>query len=222
MKVGQSWKPDVVVVLGDFGDFYTVSTFGKDPKRRHHLEDEVHETNRLLDNLDALGAKLKIFIEGNHEHRLNRFIIDKAPELNGLTKDVKEAFKLKERGWVHVPYRDHYKLGKVYLTHDVGATGRNAAHKVIDTYQHSAITGHTHRITYAVEADGVGTPILSATFGWLGDLSRVDYAHKITATKAYVLGFGTGYLETETGLMFVSPVPIIKYKCLVEGKVYDG
>ncbi len=221
MKVGQSWKPDIIVVLGDFGDFYTVSNFTKDPARKISLSWELAESNRLLNNLDALGAKLKIFIEGNHEHRLNRFIHDKAPELDGIV-DVKSAFKLKERGWVHVPYRDHYKLGKVYLTHDVNATGRNAVHRVIDTYQHSAITGHTHRIGYVIEADGIGCPILSATFGWLGDISKIDYQHKITATKAYVLGFGIGYLEEPTGLLFATPVPIIKNKCLVEGKVYEG
>jgi predicted phosphodiesterase len=222
LRVAQAWKPDIIVILGDFGDFYTVSKFGKDPKRKLQLEDEVEECNRLLDNLDALGAKLKIFIEGNHEHRLNNFIKEKAPELNGLTKDVKEAFKLKERGWVHVSYRDHYRLGKVFLTHDVHATGRNAVHKVMDIYQHSAITGHTHRIGYAVEADGIGEPILSATFGWLGDITKIDYQHKITATKAYVLGFGIGYLEEPSGILFASPVPIVHYKCQVEGKVYNG
>jgi len=221
MKVGQSWKPDIIVVLGDFGDFYTVSNFTKDPARKVSLSWELAECNRLLNNLDALGSKLKIFIEGNHEHRLNRFIHDKAPELDGIV-DVRSAFKLKEHGWVHVPYRDHYKLGKVYLTHDVNATGRNAVHRVIDTYQHSAITGHTHRIGYAIEADGIGCPILSATFGWLGDISKIDYQHKITATKAYVLGFGIGYLEEPSGLLFATPVPIIKNKCLVEGKIYEG
>lgn len=222
IRVIRKWRPHIIVFLGDFGDFYSVSQFPKDPKRKLDLGWEIEVINKLLDEIQSCGAEQVIFIEGNHEYRLFNFIKQKAIEIAGITPDIIKAFKLKERGWVHVPYRDHYKLGKVYLTHDVGATGRNAAHKVLDTYQHSAITGHTHRISYAIEADGVGEPILSTTFGWLGDLSRVDYTHKITATKAYVLGFGIGYLEEKTGLLFATPVPIIKYKCMVEGKVYYG
>jgi predicted MPP superfamily phosphohydrolase len=220
IKVLKKWRPRIIVIQGDFGDFYTVSDFSKDPRRVLNLEWEIDEVNKLLDEIQELGAEQVIFISGNHEARLDRFIQKRAPELHGLVS-IKAAFRIKDRGWVYVPYRDHYKLGKVYITHDVNATGRNAVHKIIDTYQHSAITAHTHRIGYAVEADGLGQPILSATFGWLGDLSKVDYQHKILATKAYVLGFGVGYLD-EDGLLFANPVPIIKYRCLVEGKVYAG
>ncbi len=220
MKVARKWAPHVVVVQGDFADCYSVSDFSKDPERRRDLKWELDETNKLLDEVDRLGAGLKIFVMGNHEQRLDRYIQKKAPELDGLVS-IKVAFGLQRRSWVYVPYRDHYKLGKVYLTHDVNATGRNAVHKIIDTYQHSAITGHTHRIAYAVEADGLGQPILSATFGWLGDLSKVDYQHRILATKAYVLGFGVGYLD-ESGVLFANPVPIVNYRCMVDGRIYQG
>jgi predicted phosphodiesterase len=221
LEVAYDWKPHTVVILGDFADFYSVSNFSKSTKRRGDLEWEVDAVNSALDAVDMIHPKLKVFVEGNHEHRLNRYVQDHARALDGLV-GVKKDFRLTERGWIYTPYRDHYKLGKVYLTHDVGATGRNAVHKIIDTYQHSAITGHTHRISYAVEADGLGEPILSATFGWLGDITKVDYAHKIVATKAYVLGFGIGYIERSTGIVFATPVPIINNRCMVEGRLYRG
>ncbi len=220
LKVAKAWNPHVIAVLGDFMDFYAVSSFTKDPARKFNLEGEVAVGNRCLDDLDDLGAGEKIFVEGNHCRRLQTYIHNHADALDGLVS-VQQIFRLRDRGWRFVPYRDHYKLGKVYLTHDVNATGRNAVHKIIDTYQHSAITGHTHRIAYAVEADGLGQPILSATFGWLGDLSKVDYQHRILATKAYVLGFGVGYLD-ESGVLFANPVPIVNYRCLVEGRIYQG
>lgn len=219
IRFAQSWGVDTIVILGDFGDFYVVSQFDKDPNRRKDLECEIAAINAGLDQLDILGAKKKIYIEGNHEHRLRRYIMKNASAINNMV-NIQTSLRLKQRGWIHVAYRDHYKLGRVYLTHDVGAVGRNAAHKTIDIYQHSAITGHTHRMMYAVEADGLGSPILSAQFGWLGDIEQVDYAHKIVATKAYVLGFGIGYLDERTGLLYSQPIPIINGTCVVEGKLY--
>jgi predicted phosphodiesterase len=221
LKFARKWKPDVIVFLGDFADCYYVSKFPKDPKRKGSFDDEVAAVNVELSEVEAIGAKRVVFIEGNHCHRVAVYIQQNAKALDAFVS-IEKAFKLKERGWIHVKYRDHYRLGRVYLTHDVNATGRNAAHRVLDTYQHSAITGHTHRMIYVVEADGLGTPILSAQFGWLGDITKVDYAHKITATKSYVLGFGMGYLEEQTGLLFASPVPIVDYRCMVEGQIYEG
>jgi predicted phosphodiesterase len=219
LKVAQDLKPEIVVILGDFADLYSVSKFIKDPSRKNKLKWEIEQVNLALDRIERLNAPLVIYLEGNHEFRLNRYISEKVPELDGIL-DVKQAFNLKNRGWVHVPYRKDYKLGKVYLTHDVDAVGRNAAHKVIDTYLHSAITGHTHRMIYVVEADGVGEPILSAQFGWLGDISKIDYQHRIKATKNYVLGFGIGYMDQPSGIIYTTPVPIIKNTCLVNGKLY--
>jgi predicted phosphodiesterase len=219
LHVCDTFKPQTIIILGDFADCYSVSKFSKDPARKLHFQWEINEVCATLDKLDALGATQKVYIAGNHEFRLDRFIQDKAPELWGIL-DIPTAFSLKSRKWIYIPYRKDFKLGKVYLTHDVDCVGRNAAHKVIDTYLHSAITGHTHRLTYVVESDGIGNPILSATFGWLGDTSKIDYQHRIKAIKNYVLGFGIGYMEKSTGIVYAVPVPIIKNRCLINGKIY--
>jgi len=220
LKAAKTFKPDTLVILGDFCDFYSVSRFSKDPKRKLNLKWEIEEVNKALNSLDALSATKKIFIAGNHEYRLEKFIFDKAPELDGLLS-IESCFKLKERGWVYVPYRKDIKLGKIYLTHDINHTGRMSGHKVIDTYMHSAITAHTHRMIYIVEADGVGEPVLSAQWGWLGDVEKIDYQHRITAVNNYVLGFGIGYLEKSTGYVFCSPVPIIHNRCMINGEVFS-
>lgn len=221
LRVCEDFKPNIIVILGDFADFYSVSRFSKDPSRKLKLKWEIEQVNLGLDRIDKLNAKLKIYIAGNHEFRLDRFIADKAPELHGIL-NCEQSFHLKDRKWKYIPYRKDYKLGKVYLTHDVDSYGRNSAHKVIDTYLHSAITAHTHRMIYVVEADGIGNPILSAMFGWLGDIDKIDYQHRIKAIKNYVLGFGIGYMEKNTGVVHAIPVPIIKNKCLVNGTLYKA
>lgn len=224
LAVGQKLKPHHIIVNGDMADFYTVSSHSKDPARMVHFEDEVEDVNVGLDELDALGAKHKMFVEGNHEDRLRRYMEDKAPEMFG-TVTVNDLFNLKGRGWAHTTYKEHTKLGKLHVTHDVGTAGRYSAYRALDTYQHSVTTGHSHRLSYVVEGNAVGEHKLSASFGWLGDVSKADYMHRMNANKNWALGFGVGHLNPATGVAYLVPVPIISvkgtYTCVVNGHYHQ-
>ena len=221
LKAAKAFRPKHLVVMGDFADFYSVSSHSKDPRRKGKLEEEVADVLTGLDQLDALGAKQKTFIAGNHEDRLRRYLQDKAPELFGLV-DIPGVFGLKERGWRYIPYKAHDRLGKLHLTHDVGSAGRNATFAALDTYQHSILTGHAHRLQYIVEGNAVGEFKLSAQFGWLGDISKIDYMQRGKANKNWALGFGLGYLAPKSGLVYLTPVPIVKYTCVVEGRLFTA
>jgi len=218
LKVGKSLKPDVVVVLGDFIDAYPLSTFSKDPNRGAMIDTEIEFANERLDELDSLGPSRNIFIAGNHSKRLERYLADKAPALYNQVK-IEKLLKLKSRGWEYVPYRSDIKIGKLYITHDVGYASRTAVFRNLDSYQHSIVTGHTHRLSYIVEGDATGRPMVSATLGWLGDVEKADYMHQLKARRDWALGFGIGYLEVKTGLVFVVPMPIVQYKCLLNGEI---
>jgi hypothetical protein len=63
-----------------------------------------------------------------------------------------------------------------------------------------------------------GKTHVGAMFGWLGDKTRIDYKHRLLANRHWMLGFGVGYLENDDTL-HVQAVPIINYKCLLEGKL---
>lgn len=224
LQVGRFLKPHHVVVNGDMADFYSVSSHSKDPARSTRLEDELADVNHGLDELDRLRAANYLFIGGNHEDRLTRYLQDRAPELYGVV-DIPALFKLNARGWSYTPYKQEARLGKLYITHDVGTAGRYAAYKALDTYQHSVLTGHTHRLSYVVEGNAVGEYKLSAQFGWLGDAEKVDYMHRVLVKKNWALGFGVGYLNPETGVAYMVPVPIIvidgTYTCVVHGKYFE-
>ena len=221
LKVGRALRPKIVVVIGDFADFYSVSAHSKDPKRAGRLKEELKIVRAGLDDLDALRAEEKIFVEGNHEDRMRRYVQDKAPELYTVV-DMPGLLRLKSRGWKYVPYKDDTRVGKLYLTHDVGVAGRYSAFKALDTYQHSVVTGHSHRLSYIVEGNAVGEYKVSAQFGWLGDVSKIDYMHRTTAKKNWPLGFGIGYLNPTTGIVYLVPVPIVKYSAVVNGKLYQA
>lgn len=219
LKVAKDMKPDHLIILGDYADFYAVSSHSKDPNRMLKFDKEVEATKRRLDELKALKVKNKVFIAGNHENRLERYLMDKAPELYNMVT-IPELFKLKEKGFRYVPYKSDYKLGKLYLTHDCGNAGRFAHNKALDTYQHNIIIGHTHRLGYSVEGNADGERHLGAMFGWLGDVREVDYMHRVKAARDWALGFGIGYLDKSTGYIYVTPIPIVDYSVVVDGKLY--
>ena len=218
LKAGKAFKPDHVIILGDFADFYGVSSHSKDPNRALKLKEEIDATKEALDQVLALGAKNNVFVSGNHEDRLERYLRDKAPELfNFIT--IPQILGLKEKGFKYTPYKQAYKIGKLNITHDTGVAGRFAHYKALDTFQHNIIIGHTHRIGYAVEGDAQGQRHLGAMLGWLGDVNEIDYMHQVKARKEWSLGFGTGHMDTKTGVVYVTPVPIINGTVLIEGKL---
>jgi predicted phosphodiesterase len=218
LKAGKAFKPDHTIILGDFIDCYTVSSHSKHPDRSLKLKEEVNSTIGALEAVIAIGAKNNVFIAGNHEDRLERYLQDRAPELYHFIS-IPKILKLKELGFKYVPYKQSYRIGKLNLTHDTGTAGRFAHYKALDTFQHNIIIGHTHRLGYAVEGNAQGERHLCAQLGWLGDVNQVDYMHKIKAIKDWTHGFGTGHMDTSTGIVYVTPVPIVKDTCLIEGKL---
>jgi len=220
MRVGKAFKPNTLVIGGDFADFYAVSSHSKDPERvaKTSFQEEVRVTRELLAKFRKL-AKDAIFVEGNHEDRFRRYIQDKAPELRGIAT-FSELLHLHALRYKIVPYKTHVDIGSLSVTHDCGNAGRYAHYKAMETFQGSVVINHTHRIGYAIEGDAQGIGHVGAMFGWLGDISQVDYMHKIKALRDWSLGFGVGYHDETSGIVYLVPVPIINYTCVVEGKLY--
>jgi predicted phosphodiesterase len=218
LKAAKVFKPDHCLILGDFIDCYSVSSHSRHPDRSLKLREEVDATINALEAVAAIGAKNNVFVAGNHEDRLERYLKDKAPELFHFIS-IPKILKLRELGFKYIPYKQSYRIGKLNVTHDTGNAGRFAHYKSLDTFQHNIIIGHTHRLGYAVEGNAQGERHVTAMFGWLGDVEQIDYMHRVKAIKDWTLGFGIGYLDTSTNIVYVTPVPIVKDTCLIEGKL---
>lgn len=206
-----------VCILGDFIDCYTVSSFGKDPTRKQDLQSEIDATNEILDVLDKMFTGEKKYIAGNHEDRLERYLIEKAPALFNTVK-IERLLKLKERGWQYTPYKRSTRIGKLYVTHDAGKAGKNAAADALNAFQGNVVIGHTHRINYLVEGNAKGKAHVGAMFGWLGDFEAVDYLHRIRCLRDWAHGFGVAYVE-DNGCVHLTPVPIVNGRVVLEGKL---
>ena len=215
-KVMRACKPDVTVLIGDFADFYAASHFPKSPTRRQDLEYEVESVNLELDRIQALSKEV-VYLEGNHEWRLERYLTQKAPELFGLVQ-CKELFKIKKRGWRWIPYHDHALIGKVLFAHDLGHAGKWAALNTLAAAGECAVFGHTHRgsVMYGGTVGGEHRVVMNV--GWLGDPLQVDYMHR-AKTRDWQHGFGWIHME-RSGLAWMSFCPIVKGQVAVEGRLF--
>lgn len=219
IKVANEIEPRDIVILGDFIDMYSVSAHSKDPKRANQLKEEIRVANGCLDDLQLVGADNYYYVRGNHEDRLDRFINDKAPELDGLV-NLDEWLKLGKRGYKVTPYKETLRIGKLNITHDVGNAGAMAHVQAQQCFEGNVVIGHIHRmgVTYAGNAQGKSH--VGACFGWMGDRNAVDYMHKAKVNRLWQLGFGIGSIEPN-GTVHLQAIPIVEYKCVVDGKLYN-
>lgn len=208
-----------IIVMGDFADFYSVSAHDKDPRRVSQLSEEIDLTLAALDELDAVGADVKHYIEGNHETRLARHLATQSPALAGLDAlSVPALLQLEARGWIWCPYRSYVKVGSLIATHDVEHAGAYALHRTLAACGHTVIIGHTHRLGLHSDRSLYGEPRFAASFGWLGDVERVDYKHRVKAVREWQHGLGLGLMEPD-GTVHLHPSPIVNGRIAVMGQI---
>lgn len=219
LKVAKHYRPDIIIILGDWMDFYQVSAHLKDPARMVRFEDEVKEGNTLLRQLESYCRGDRYYIMGNHEFRLDRYLMTHAPELEPFVS-ASDLLHLRLHRWTVVPYKEHVKVGPLYVTHDIGQAGIHSTRQALRAYQDNMVMGHNHRMDYHVQGNAHGHPHVGASFGWLGDVECVDYLHRMKARSNWTLGFGWGHLDTAKNYVYLTPIPIVEYTCCVDGKQF--
>lgn len=184
-------RPDVVVLNGDILDCYKASRFMVDPKSRSLLE-EIEIGRGLLGHIDKLlpaSCKL-VWMDGNHEMRLKKYVWSRAPELDGLLT-VPKLMEFKGMDIEYHEYGDIYQIGDVIIKHGnrySSISGGYSVKKEMDAESSSIVMGHTHNLaliyrTYrGREAFGVET-------GHLSDVSQIDYLQDKGGTANWQQGF---------------------------------
>lgn len=156
----RSIQPDNVVLIGDIIDFYTVSKYAKDPTRINTLQEEIDQTYQFLSEVRDVAPKARIiYMEGNHEDRLNRFLMTKAPELYCLRfMQVARLLRLND---FKMEYNDgHEVIGDTTFTHGhiVRKHSAYSARAMAEEYG-TVLFGHTHRLGMHHKRDGRGDMI---------------------------------------------------------------
>lgn len=135
-----------VILNGDVLDMFMLSRFTKG-EGRNPLE-EIEECRNLLQRIKrAAGSRANLYyVIGNHETRLERYVLAKAPELASLVEDVFTIIKAEDYGFTgcaSLTIND-----KVVIKHGtlLGNKSGLSAIKEMEASYMSGASGHTHRL----------------------------------------------------------------------------
>lgn len=108
---------NIITINGDLLDCYQISSFTKNPLRSKRLFDEIAQVKKWLHNLRELFPSARIiFKQGNHEKRIEKYILDKAPALAELL-DTFLIDKL-ELSKLNIEYIiEPFKIGNLWHLH---------------------------------------------------------------------------------------------------------
>jgi hypothetical protein len=216
---------DEIVILGDYADFWTVSFHeqSKDPRLPKLLMEEVESVNLGLDELDRLFPQAnKVFLEGNHEYRLERYVQAKAPALFGVT-ECTNLFQIPLRKkWRYRSYgkgQPYRVLGTSLLAKHtpLASSPMTGLRKAAQSYCY----GHNHRIEecHVVGLDGASHVAFSP--GWLGDERLKAFGYMVDQPN-WQLGFAIVYSSSPKE--FHHEIVKIKsgYTCVSAGRLFKA
>ena len=170
-------QPDVIVIIGDFGDFPSMSDYDSDAYKvamgytyQTDLDYFHIAMNLLMDPINRVpGYKPHLeFIDGNHEDRIDRVVLTN-PKMEGMMSLA--DLRLEEYGWREHKFLEPIDIGGVAFTHyfPSGVMGRaiTSARMILNKYHQSGFAGHLQgrEIAYSRRADGSNmTAIISGSF----------------------------------------------------------
>lgn len=203
-------KPHGIILNGDIVDLYGFSSYEKNPLSDSSLKSERVPAQHLMDDL-AKVTKERVWIGGNHEDRLRRYVWKHAEKL-GEDVQFDSLFKLPEHGFQWRPYGGKVMLGKLLVTHGSLLSAKSAytARRHLEKYGNSILIGHTHRLGVTYQTDFRGTHA-----GWEnGCLCRFDpeYDHM----PDWQHGFSVVHVFSD-GRFNVQQIPILSRKTLFYG-----
>ena len=227
LEVAKDLSPDEIVILGDYGDVFFLNGHGsKDPTTPNLFRDEVDDINKGLDELDDLFPKAhKIYLQGNHEYRFERYIEAKCPELFGIT-EFRNLIKIDQRSkWKFISYgpNQEYAVLDSYLRarHEpLASSAKATAAKALCSLTY----GHIHRIeeSHIVGLDGKNH--VSFSVGWLGDKRMDKIFGYVRGHHQWQLGFGLVWVHPKTKYFHHQKIHILEHDdqvtCVVNGKHY--
>jgi hypothetical protein len=192
-------KPNLVVMVGDNADFCELGKYVTTPAYQQTTQATIDRLTLLAFQIREAAPEARIvWLAGNHEERLPRFLLQNASAAFGLRKgNIPESWPVMSIPYLcrldetDIEYMPGYPASHVWITDklkvihgDKVASGGSTAHKYLATEKVSVIYGHIHRREWAERTrddhDGPST-ILAASPGCL---ARIDGA--VPSTKGGV------------------------------------
>ena len=171
----QAEKPTAILLNGDTIDFYALSRFQKDPRKRS-VAHELQATRDFLDILSQFGAKIYFKI-GNHEERYENYLMRVAPELLGVREfELKHLLGLDARGIDLIAEKRIIKANDLNIVHghEFGQSifsPVNIARGLFLRGKVTAMQGHNHSVSEHTESNMNGEITTTWSLGCLCELN---------------------------------------------------
>ena len=229
LNFAKDLRPDKVILNGDIMDCYEISDFVRSPMIKADFNDEIEETYSFILDLKRACPRAKIiWVEGNHEFRLKKYLMTRAKELVGLKRAkirLEDLLDFKKFGIDYIQNKpgaskhgDVYtKIGELHIGHwdMVRQWGGFTAKNLLDRKGVSIMQSHTHRMGSHYRT-WVGGKIMGAWEN--GCLCSLDPAYM--ANPDWLHGFSVVFHKKDSSRFQVVQVPIIDYEFWFGGKQY--
>lgn len=140
-------EADEIILLGDFMDFYSISTFDNKLSRADDLDYELTMGREILQNIRARNEKASIkFIKGNHCERMEKFLLrGKNRAISNLRcLDIDALLDFKKYNIELVESIKYMPYPNICFTHG-SRVSLNPAQGEALSYMCSGFSGHCHR-----------------------------------------------------------------------------
>lgn len=227
LSFAKNIKPDTVFLNGDVIDAYEMSRFDRDPRRGATIDKELKMGTELIAQLRSDLPKARIvFVEGNHEHRIRRYIIKNAPSLTWVQGlKLPSLLQLDKYRVEYIPcdadtFVDTYvQYGPLLVGHfstcrsQSGATAR----ALLDQFGTNCLQGHTHSIGSANKLIYPNKQIAAWENGCLASL-KPSYCNP----RNWCHAMSVIHKENRGSYFQLQQLPIINYQFRYGDKHYRG
>lgn len=217
LKFLKDFKPNRIFILGDWVDFYDLSSFDRDPSRRFKLQKEFDLGVKYLEQIrKACPNAAGVFMGGNHEDRLRRWLW-RNPDVASLKAlDVAGLLHLEELGFDYYPYHEVHNYNGFLIKHGDVARKHSAytARAELESDGMSGISGHSHRLGAHFKRDHGGQSV------WYEAGCVCDLEPHYDVRPNWQNGFAVAYFEKKGDRFFVELVPAIKSRFIFNGIYY--
>lgn len=177
LAYGERLNPTIVLLNGDVIDFYQISRYIKRPTH-HNVETEIQQTRTFLEDLRLRFPDARIlYKQGNHEQRLEHYIITSAREIYTLIGDLL-ANKLDFARLGIEYHEDIFQLGKLWILHGHekpnGGDPEYVTNVIFKYVLDHFIVGHFHRTQEKIFRRINGDTFWGGALGYLA--GPMDYA----------------------------------------------
>lgn len=226
LKIMQTWSDLKGIILnGDIAEIESVSGHAKHPEGNQFLSREIDYVNDKFDYIEKTFQGVPVaFVEGNHCHRVFRYIRDISPQLWGLV-EAPSLFKFDERGWKFFRYGPSQLVrianSDLWVRHEPLGMGQSPAKVTAENSWVDILFGHTHiQQTYVVKKFGPTQKIIRAySGGWLGDSKHPIFDYRGSKDK-WVQGFNMIMIDEKTGEYYYQFIDLTRFNPFFETPEY--